>query len=69
MWVTELDIEIEDREQRANAYDDVMTILYAHPAVEGILLWGFSDQHHWRPNCALFEGDFFEVHIYRSGGV
>lgn len=31
IWVTELDIEIEDRTQRADAYDDVVTLYYSYP--------------------------------------
>ena len=30
--------------------------IFSHEAVEGILLWGFWDQAHWRPECALAEG-------------
>ena len=61
LWITELDIEIEDRDARADAYDDVTTLYFSDPNIDGILLWGFSDQHHWRPNAALFEGDDFVV--------
>lgn len=62
LWVTELSIDgFQDREMRADAYDDVVTLFYSHPAIKGILLWGFSDNHHPRPDCALFEGDYFEV--------
>ena len=61
IWITELSIEIEDRDARADAYDDLTTLYFSDPNIDGVLLWGFSDQHHWRPNAALFEGDDFVV--------
>ena len=61
IWVTELDVELEDVNVRADRYDDAVTLYFSHPNVDGIILWGFSDQHHWRPLAALFEGDDFVV--------
>ena len=63
VWITELDIALDNNTQRAQAYDDILTLYYSNSQIQGILLWGFSDQHHHRPNAALFEGDDFIVSI------
>ena len=31
---------------------------FAHPSVEGILMWGFWEGRHWRPKAALWKRDF-----------
>ena len=64
LWITELDVELEDVDARADGYDDIVTLYFAHPDVHGVLLWGFSDNHHWRPLAALFEGDDFVVRLW-----
>ena len=62
MWITELDVqEIEDPVEKANAYDDVVTLYFSDPNIDGVLLWGFSDQHHASPDAALFEGPDYVV--------
>jgi GH35 family endo-1,4-beta-xylanase len=33
-------------------------VAFAHPAVEGILMWGFWEGAHWRPQAALWRRDF-----------
>ena len=59
--------------------EDFYRLLYSHPAVQGILMWGFWDQvgntqyneniitifiqSHWRPNGALVNGDSFTVNM------
>ena len=62
LWITELDInEVTDAESLADSYDDVITLYFSWPSVQGVLLWGFSDQHHSKPDAALFEGPDYEV--------
>ena len=56
IWITELDVRDEDMNIRADRYEDILRLYFSHEAVEGILLWGFWDQAHWRPECALAEG-------------
>nr|QGJ04027.1 cellulase [Rapana venosa] len=52
IWVTELDVVAQDENRRADFYEKVLRTLYSHPAVEGILFWGFWDQAHWRGEAA-----------------
>lgn len=63
IWITELDVEIESRLQRAQGYENVLRLYFSWPQIEGIMLWGFWDQAHWRPNAALVEGQNFEINV------
>jgi endo-1,4-beta-xylanase len=29
--------------------------------VEGVLMWGFWDQAHWRPDAAIVQGNNFQL--------
>ncbi|XP_070200860.1 uncharacterized protein [Littorina saxatilis] len=62
IWATELDVGSANENSRADYYEAVLRALYAHPAVEGILLWGFWDQAHWRgEKAALVKGANLEL--------
>ena len=41
-----------------SALDTVYRIAFAHPAVTGILMWGFWEGKHWKPKAALWERDW-----------
>ncbi len=56
--VTELDINLDDQELRADYMRDFHIALFSHPAVDGILQWGFWEGAHWIPNAALFSKDW-----------
>ncbi|KAK6195011.1 hypothetical protein SNE40_000532 [Patella caerulea] len=57
IWITELDIDEYDENKKAQKYEDVLKLYFSHPAVHGVLFWGFSDQNHWRPNAAIANGN------------
>ncbi|KAK7106458.1 hypothetical protein V1264_017712 [Littorina saxatilis] len=62
IWVTELDVIAQDENKRADFLEHALRALYGHPAVEGILLWGFWDQAHWRgEKASLVKGDNLEL--------
>ncbi|KAK7104510.1 uncharacterized protein [Littorina saxatilis] len=62
IWVTELDVVAVDENKRADLYEAALRALYGHPAVQGILFWGFWDQTHWRgPHAALAKGNNMEL--------
>ncbi|XP_064602928.1 anti-sigma-I factor RsgI6-like [Liolophura sinensis] len=62
LWATELDVMSDDEHQRADQYETAYRMLFSHPAVEGILTWGFWSQHHWRGEAAaLVSGPEFRV--------
>ncbi|XP_041352591.1 anti-sigma-I factor RsgI6-like [Gigantopelta aegis] len=62
IWVTELDVHFQDEHKRADAYETALRVFYGHPAVEGIMFWGFWSQHHWRKDAgSLVSGHEFRL--------
>nr|KAG5711832.1 hypothetical protein BaRGS_026273 [Batillaria attramentaria] len=62
IWATELDVQSNDENKRADYYENALTALYGHPHVEGILIWGFWDQAHWRGEAAsLVKGNNLDL--------
>jgi endo-1,4-beta-xylanase len=55
---TEFDINIRDERLQADYLRDFMTTLFSHPSVSGIIMWGFWEGQHWRPDAALFRRDW-----------
>jgi hypothetical protein len=55
---TELSLNIEDRGLQADYMRDYMIAFFSHPNVNGIMLWGFWEGRHWRPQAALFARDW-----------
>lgn len=58
IWVTEYDVDVEDEELAAKFTRDFYTTLFSHPAVGGILMWGFWDGAHWHKNAPIFRKDW-----------
>ncbi len=48
----------EEEEQKARELADFYTICFAHPAVEGILMWGFWEGNNWIPVSSLYKRDW-----------
>jgi hypothetical protein len=59
--VTELDFGSEvtglgmSEEKQAEQYKTFVTTAFSHPAVNGILLWGFWDNRHWVKNGGIVD--------------
>lgn len=58
LWVTEYDIVMDDLELAGSYTRDFYTTLFSHPAVGGIVMWGFWDGSHWKDNAPLYTNDF-----------
>lgn len=59
IWITELDVVQANESDRADALETVLRMAYSHPAVDGILLWGFWAGAHWKgPDAALVDEDW-----------
>lgn len=59
VWVTELDVELADEHARADGLEAAMRTAFAHPSVEGVILWGFWAGSHWRgPEASLVNLDW-----------
>ncbi|MDR1830060.1 MAG: endo-1,4-beta-xylanase [Candidatus Fibromonas sp.] len=61
--VTELDFGSEtsglgmSEERQAELYKTFVISAFSHPAVSGILLWGFWDYRHWVKNGGIIDGN------------
>ncbi len=53
--VTELDMKMDDEDARADYMRDLTTVLFSHPAVAGVLQWGFWERSHWIPESAIID--------------
>jgi GH35 family endo-1,4-beta-xylanase len=58
VWVTEFDVSQAKAYARADDLEDFYTIAFSHPAVEGILMWGFWERSHWRANCHIVNANW-----------
>ncbi len=58
IWITEFDISQPDENIRADELEDFYRIAFSHPSVEGILMWGFWQDSHWRENCYIVNSDW-----------
>ena len=59
IWFTEFDVVQADPVERAKQVETFYRLAFSHPAVEGVLMWGFWAGAHWRgPNAALVDEDW-----------
>ena len=54
----ELKLTVQEEELKAKELVDYYRICFAHPAVEGILMWGFWEGANWIPVSSLFRKDW-----------
>ncbi len=58
--VTEFDINTPDEELQADYTRDFLIAFYSHPQTTGLTKWGFWQKKHWKPDAAMFRGDWSE---------
>lgn len=58
VWVTEFDVSEPNENIRANQLEDFYRVAFSHPSVEGILMWGFWQNAHWRQDCHIVNSDW-----------
>jgi len=58
LQLTEFDIDTRNEQLQADYLRDVMTITFSHPSFNGIVMWGFWQGRHWRPDAALWRKDW-----------
>jgi endo-1,4-beta-xylanase len=56
--ITEHDIDVIQRGVQADYTRDFMTIVFSHPAVKSLLVWGFWAGAHWKGEAAFFDLDW-----------
>lgn len=69
MEITEYDFSSSDDAGHAQHMRDFLTAVFSHPQVESLILWGFWEGSHWRPEAAMFRLDWSErpaVRVYRD---
>ncbi len=53
--VTEYDITADDEDLAADYTRDFYTLLFSHPSIEGIMMWGFWDTRHWKRSAPIYD--------------
>ena len=61
LWITEFTLYDHDFNRKAANLEKVMTLFFSHPAVEGVLLWGFWDGKIFQNQNSLFTGSNITV--------
>jgi len=56
--ITEFDMNTRDEEAKERGLETLYRVAFAHPAVDGIFMWGFWAGSHWRPAAALWRRDW-----------
>lgn len=56
--ITEFDVAAEDEQLQADYTRDFLTAAFSHPAVNGVVLWGFWQGQHAAPKAALWRKDW-----------
>jgi len=56
--LTEFDVETSDEELQADYTRDLLTLSFSHPSVTSVMIWGFWEGRHWRPDAALWRKDW-----------
>lgn len=54
----DLKLTPEQEQTKAKALTDYYRICFAHPAVQGILMWGFWEGANWIPQSSLYRRDW-----------
>ena len=55
IWITELDVSAENEHIRADDLEVCLRECFAHPAVEGVILWGFWEAFMFREHAHLID--------------
>ncbi len=58
IWITEYDNEVKDEEVAGKFTRDFYTTMFSHPAVDGVVMWGFWDGAHWKNSAPLYRRDW-----------
>ncbi len=67
--ITEFDMDNDDKQAQADFVRDFYTLCFSHPAVKGIIQWGFLESDMWRPRGHFITKDWKETapgRVYRE---
>ncbi len=54
LQITEFDVNTDDEQLQADYTEAFMTVVFSHPAVSDLTMWGFWEALQWRPNAAMY---------------
>ena len=57
IYVSELDIDIADDDRQRDRFAELFPLLWEHPQVKGVTLWGYEEGEIWKPNAFLVRRD------------
>jgi endo-1,4-beta-xylanase len=59
VYRTFLEFAVNDKDEhnKANHLKDMLTLFFSHPAVKGVIFWGFWDGQLWEHDASLFTGN------------
>lgn len=58
MKITEFDIDITQQQVQADYMRDFLTMMFSHQSIKSVLMWGFWESRHWKPNAAIYNADW-----------
>jgi GH35 family endo-1,4-beta-xylanase len=53
--ISEFDIDTSDQELQVAYMRDFLTACFSHPALTGVMSWGFWEGRHWKPRAAMWD--------------
>ena len=56
--ITEFDIDTSDLATQVTYTRDFLTAVFSHPAVSGVMCWGFWEGRHWKPRATFWSKDW-----------
>ena len=56
--MTEFDVQVPDEQLQADFTRDFLTVMFSHPSVNGVVMWGFWEGRHYAPGAALWNKDW-----------
>ncbi|XP_050401021.2 uncharacterized protein LOC126817893 [Patella vulgata] len=65
LWITELTLEADNEDARADWYEDALRMYFSHPSVHGVIFWGFWDQPGGNAHSSLVNG--YNYYINKAG--
>ncbi|MGF1461056.1 MAG: endo-1,4-beta-xylanase [Leptolyngbyaceae cyanobacterium] len=57
IYISELDVDFVDDNAQRDRFAELFPILWEHPSVRGITLWGYKEGEIWRSNAYLLRRD------------
>ena len=57
IYISELDINLSDDNAQLNRFKTLFPMLWEHPAIKGVTLWGYKQNHIWQQDAYLLRAD------------